>query len=103
VGSPCSEICLNPTEEALRLVDAIYRGYYLEMETGGFDAVNSFIRTRKLSFDQIQKRYMVGARLLLVMAFLDQQDIPRDLLRWSCGEPPAANSALGGSPNILAH
>jgi tetratricopeptide (TPR) repeat protein len=61
----------------------------------GFDSINSVIRTWKLSFDQIQKKYAVAAKLLSVMAFLNRQDIPRDLLIGLTESQQQLTSALG--------
>lgn len=58
----------------------------------GFDSV---IRTWKLSFDQIRRQYAIAAKVLSVMAFLDRQDIPRDLLRDLTGSQQQLTSALG--------
>ncbi|KAE8447349.1 hypothetical protein EG329_010907 [Mollisiaceae sp. DMI_Dod_QoI] len=59
------------------------------------DSINSVIRTWKLSFDSIQKKSLLAARLLCVMALLDRQDIPRDLLRACTDSQHQLTSALG--------
>jgi tetratricopeptide (TPR) repeat protein len=46
----------------------------------GFDRINSVVRSWKLSFDAIELKYSRAARLLCVMALLNRQNIPRDLL-----------------------
>ena len=61
----------------------------------GFDSINSVIRTWKLSFDHIQKKYSIAAEVLSTMAFLDRQDIPRDLLRGITESQQQLTSALG--------
>jgi len=61
----------------------------------GLDSINSVIRTWKLSFDRIQRKYSRAARLLCVMALLNRQNIPRMLLRTDGESQSELTSALG--------
>ncbi|MCJ1387011.1 hypothetical protein MMC17_010140 [Xylographa soralifera] len=61
----------------------------------GFDAPNSVFRAWKLSFEKIRKRYRQAGELLSVMAFLDRQNISRDLLHGVIASRHQLNSALG--------
>jgi tetratricopeptide (TPR) repeat protein len=61
----------------------------------GFDSINSVIRTWKISFDHIQNKYSNAAEVLSTMAFLNRQDIPRDLLLGVTETQQQLTSALG--------
>ncbi len=82
-----------PTENDAGLRDLLSDDQY-DLRRG-FDSINSVIRTWKLSFDQIQHKYAVAAQLLSVMALLNRQDIPRDLLRAHTENQQQLTSALG--------
>ena len=61
----------------------------------GWDRINSVVRSWKISFDAIELKYARAARLLCIMALLDRQNIPRDLL-WPSDESQLhLTSALG--------
>lgn len=61
----------------------------------GFDGPNSVLRLWKLSFEKIQRNYQQAGELLSVMAFLDRQNIPRNLLQGVVASRHQLNSALG--------
>lgn len=60
-----------------------------------YDASSSIIRTWQVSFDQIQKKKRRAAELLSLMAVLDRQGIPKELLYAEDEQPIEFTVALG--------
>ena len=93
-----SEITLNEywhelTESETSLIE-ILEDERIDLRRG-FDTPNSILRAWKLSFEKIRQRYIGAAELLSVMAFLDRQSIPRQLLQGIMPSRHQLNSALG--------
>lgn len=61
----------------------------------GLDSPNSVLRAWKLSFEKIRSNYSQAGQLLSVMAFLDRQNVSRDLLQGLAESRHQLNTALG--------
>ncbi|KAG7001298.1 hypothetical protein G7Y79_00032g066510 [Physcia stellaris] len=61
----------------------------------GSDSPKSVFRGWKLSYEKTRSNYSQAGQLLSVMAFLDRQDVPRDLLQGFAGSRQQLNTALG--------
>ena len=61
----------------------------------GLDSPNSVLRAWKLSFEKICSKYSQAAQLLSVMAFLDRQNVSRELLQGLAESRHQLNTALG--------
>ena len=60
-----------------------------------FDTPRSVLKSWRLSFEKIQKRYEQAGNLLSVMGFLDRQNIAYDLLQGTVETRHQLNQALG--------